>query len=137
MRKPATSQHKPRSADANDIALGKAIRARRIEQKISQSDLGETLGVSFQQVQKYEKGINRVGATRLQQIATALETTVADLMGTPKGLSKATASLGMAFLATREGAEIAQAWPRLPASQHAIISRFVTDIAGTHLQAAE
>jgi transcriptional regulator with XRE-family HTH domain len=49
---------------------------RRVEQRLSQSDLGEQLGVSFQQVQKYEKGVNRVGATRLQQIATALDVSV-------------------------------------------------------------
>jgi transcriptional regulator with XRE-family HTH domain len=52
--------------------MGRKIRLRRVEQHISQADLGEKLGISFQQVQKYEKGVNRVGATRLQQIATAL-----------------------------------------------------------------
>jgi transcriptional regulator with XRE-family HTH domain len=56
--------------------LGKKIRLRRVEQRISQSDLGEKVGVSFQQIQKYEKGVNRVGATRLQQIATALDVSV-------------------------------------------------------------
>lgn len=64
---------KPRSAGAPDIELGKRIRLRRVEQKISQSELGAKLNVSFQQVQKYEKGVNRVGAHRLQQIATALD----------------------------------------------------------------
>lgn len=63
---------KQRSAGEPDIELGKRIRLRRVERKISQADLGEQLGVSFQQVQKYEKGVNRVGAARLQQIATAL-----------------------------------------------------------------
>jgi len=56
--------------------MGKKIRLRRVEQRISQSDLGEKLGISFQQVQKYEKGVNRVGAIHLQQIATALEVSV-------------------------------------------------------------
>ena len=60
---------KQRSAGKPDIEMGKKIRLRRVEQRISQSDLGEKLGVSFQQVQKYEKGVNRVGAARLQQIA--------------------------------------------------------------------
>ena len=63
---------KQRSAGEPDIELGKRIRLRRIEQKISQTGLGDKLGVSFQQVQKYEKGINRVGAARLQQIASVL-----------------------------------------------------------------
>ena len=67
---------KQRSAGKPDIELGKRIRLRRVEQKISQAELGDKLGVSFQQVQKYEKGVNRVGAARLQQIATALDVPV-------------------------------------------------------------
>jgi transcriptional regulator with XRE-family HTH domain len=66
----------PRSSGKPEIEMGKKIRLRRVEQRISQSDLGEKLGVSFQQVQKYEKGVNRVGAARLQQIATALDVPV-------------------------------------------------------------
>ena len=64
---------KPRSAGKPDIELGRRIRLRRVEIKISQSELAHKLGVSFQQVQKYEKGVNRVGAHRLQQIASALD----------------------------------------------------------------
>lgn len=67
---------KQRSAGPSDVALGTRIRLRRVEQKMSQAELGEHLGVSFQQVQKYEKGVNRVGAGRLQQIATALDVPV-------------------------------------------------------------
>ncbi len=67
---------KQRSAGKPDIELGKRIRLRRVEQRISQAELGDKLGVSFQQVQKYEKGVNRVGAARLQQIATALDVPV-------------------------------------------------------------
>ena len=68
---------KQRSAGKTpDIELGKRIRLRRVEQHISQAELGDKLGVSFQQVQKYEKGVNRVGAARLQQIATALDVPV-------------------------------------------------------------
>jgi transcriptional regulator with XRE-family HTH domain len=62
-----------RSAGKPDVELGKRIRLRRVEIDISQTELGDKLGVSFQQVQKYEKGVNRVGAARLQQIATALD----------------------------------------------------------------
>ncbi len=67
---------KQRSAGKPDIELGKRIRLRRVEQRISQAELGDKLGVSFQQVQKYEKGVNRVGAARLQSIATALDVPV-------------------------------------------------------------
>ena len=59
-----------------EIEMGRKIRLRRVEQRLSQSVLGEKLGVSFQQIQKYEKGANRVGASRLQQIATALDVPV-------------------------------------------------------------
>jgi|SRR5882672_3390283 len=70
------SKHKMRSPTPDDIALGTRLRLRRVEQKMSQDELGFKLGVSFQQVQKYEKGVNRIGAARLQQIAKALEVPV-------------------------------------------------------------
>jgi|ERR1700676_277376 len=65
-----------RSSGKYDIELGRRLRLRRVEQKMSQSELADMLGVSFQQVQKYEKGVNRVGAARLQQVATALNVPV-------------------------------------------------------------
>jgi transcriptional regulator with XRE-family HTH domain len=76
MVKTAAAKFKPRSSGQPEIEMGKKIRLRRVEQRLSQSDLGERLGLSFQQVQKYEKGVNRVGASRLQQIATALDVSV-------------------------------------------------------------
>jgi transcriptional regulator with XRE-family HTH domain len=65
-----------RSSGKYDIELGRRLRLRRVEQKMSQSELADMLGVTFQQVQKYEKGVNRVGAARLQQVATALDVPV-------------------------------------------------------------
>ncbi len=56
-----------------DAEVGRRIRMRRVWMDKSQQALGEAIGVTFQQVQKYEKGTNRVGASRLQQIATALD----------------------------------------------------------------
>ena len=67
-----TSKPKPRSPVSADIEMGKRIRDRRIEQKLSQQNLAGILGVSFQQVQKYEKGTNRVTANRLSLIASTL-----------------------------------------------------------------
>lgn len=72
MRKPAINKHPMRRATTADVVLGQKIRARRIEAAMSQEELGNALGVSFQQVQKYEKGVNRVSATRLAEIAKAL-----------------------------------------------------------------
>lgn len=65
-----------RSIGKYDIELGTRIRLRRVEMKISQLELANKIGVSFQQVQKYEKGVNRVSAARLQEIATALDVPV-------------------------------------------------------------
>lgn len=52
-----------------DMHVGSRIRLRRNMLRLSQEKLGEKLGITFQQVQKYEKGTNRVGASRLQQLA--------------------------------------------------------------------
>ena len=65
-----------RSSGKHDIELGRRLRLRRVEQQMSQAELGAKLGVTFQQVQKYEKGVNRIGASRLQHIATALDVPV-------------------------------------------------------------
>ncbi len=55
-----------------DIHVGGRIRLRRNMLGLSQEKLGESLGITFQQIQKYEKGTNRVGASRLQAISSAL-----------------------------------------------------------------
>ena len=56
-----------------DAHVGSRVRARRLILGMSQTALGDALGITFQQVQKYEKGTNRIGASRLQQIADVLE----------------------------------------------------------------
>ena len=58
-----------KTPDAVDIQVGHSIRAHRLAAGLSQSELAAKLGVTFQQVQKYEKGVNRVGAGRLTRIA--------------------------------------------------------------------
>ena len=55
-----------------DIDVGRRIRLLRIEREMSQTKLADQIGVTFQQVQKYEKGINRIGAGRLFEVATIL-----------------------------------------------------------------
>jgi DNA-binding XRE family transcriptional regulator len=59
-----------------DIHVGSRLRKRRRMLGVSQEKLGEALGLTFQQIQKYEKGINRIGASRLQQAAEILGVTV-------------------------------------------------------------
>jgi len=62
-------KRKKRRPNSTDIQVGESIRAHRLIAGMSQKDLADRLSVSFQQVQKYEKGTNRVGAGRLPQIA--------------------------------------------------------------------
>ncbi len=62
-----------RAANAIDRKIGQRVRSRRLEIGMSQERLAELLGVTFQQVQKYEKGVNRIAASRLFDIAAALD----------------------------------------------------------------
>ena len=65
-----------RRAGLEDVELGRKIRALRLQRGLSQTSLADGIGLTFQQVQKYEKGTNRVSAGRLQKIADLLETPV-------------------------------------------------------------
>lgn len=62
-----------RSANSVDGHVGSRVRLRRLELGLSQEKLAEQLGITFQQVQKYERGTNRIGASRLHQIALVLQ----------------------------------------------------------------
>ena len=69
-----------------DKHVGSRVRMRRIMLGMSQGKLGEALGLTFQQIQKYEKGTNRVGASRIQQISEVLQVPVSFLFeGVPSG----------------------------------------------------
>ena len=73
-----------------DKYVGSRVRMRRIMLGMSQEKLGEALGLTFQQVQKYEKGTNRVGASRIQQISEILQVPVSFLFeGGPSGIASA------------------------------------------------
>ncbi|KQV65265.1 helix-turn-helix transcriptional regulator [Rhizobium sp. Root1220] len=61
---------------AVDVHVGKTIRIKRLMRKVSQTELGDRVGVTFQQIQKYEKGSNRVSASMLVEIAGALDVDV-------------------------------------------------------------
>jgi len=71
-----SSKHAPRAASSVDVHVGTRIRLRRKTLKMSQEQLGEQLGITFQQVQKYERGTNRVGASRLWSISKVLDVPV-------------------------------------------------------------
>jgi transcriptional regulator with XRE-family HTH domain len=67
----------PKHPGSVDLHVGLKIRDRRRELGLSQTDLGSEVGISYQQMQKYERGVNRVGASRLAAIAKALKVPVA------------------------------------------------------------
>jgi transcriptional regulator with XRE-family HTH domain len=69
---------KSRSTGSFDVHFGEKLRARRLmmDPKVSQADLGKAIGLTFQQVQKYEKGNNRMSAAMMVQIAAALKVNV-------------------------------------------------------------
>ena len=70
------NKHAPRSPNPIDIHVGTRVRLRRQVMKMSQEKLGDQLGVTFQQVQKYERGANRVGASRLWKLSEVLDVPV-------------------------------------------------------------
>jgi transcriptional regulator with XRE-family HTH domain len=80
-RRVTTDGVRARRADGRDEEVGRRVRSRRLEQKLSQTELAGRIGVTFQQVQKYEKGVNRIGAGRLQRISEALSVPITFFFG--------------------------------------------------------
>jgi transcriptional regulator with XRE-family HTH domain len=105
---------RPRRVDA---LVGRNIRARRLQRGLTQAELGDHLGVSHQQIQKYESGANRVGASRLNQIAGALAVPLATLFnGHPTNGHPDPDLYGGALLTHPHALRLAQAFHRLPTS---------------------
>lgn len=77
MPTPTISDHEKRL----DIQIGEAIATRREQMKMTQRQLGSAIGVTFQQVQKYERGVNRIAGSKLILAADALKCDAADLLG--------------------------------------------------------
>lgn len=100
-----------------DQHIGTRLRARRLELHISQEEVARKLGLSFQQIQKYEKGVNRIGSSRLVDIAHILDVDTSyflmNLKGNDGGNGKATTSHFVEFLATTDGVAINEAMMKL------------------------
>jgi transcriptional regulator with XRE-family HTH domain len=79
LKKSKAKNASPRSINAVDIYIGARMRERRLALNLSQAGLGEMLGVSFQQVQKYEGGKNRVSAARLFEICRILNLSLSSM----------------------------------------------------------
>jgi transcriptional regulator with XRE-family HTH domain len=123
-----------------DKHVGSRVRMRRMMLSMSQEKLGDALGLTFQQVQKYEKGTNRIGASRLQQISGILQVPVAFFFeGAPEigiarapGFREAPSPAYVAdFLATSDGLALTKAFMRIPdAKLRRRIVDLVEQIAG-------
>jgi transcriptional regulator with XRE-family HTH domain len=101
-----------KKADSRDRAVAVRVRALRLARGMSQAELGGRIGVTFQQVQKYETGVNRIGAGRLQRIAEIFDVPLAALFGSPqlgrKGVADPLDGLRMAG-----AARLVQAYSRI------------------------
>ena len=118
-----------------EIAIGARMRTRRRQLGLSQSDLAERLGVSFQQVQKYERGANRVAASTLLSAARALGVTIGWLVGEDPALDKADEDIFNAL--SRPGAlELLAAFNQIrdTRARQALVS-LACEMAGTSGQA--
>lgn len=111
-----------KSPNPIDVHVGSRVRLRRMMLGMSQEKLGEHLGITFQQIQKYEKGTNRIGASRLQAIARVLAVPVSfffegapgqtPVAGDQQFVSGATSSV-VEFLGTAEGLALNRAFLRI------------------------
>lgn len=119
-----------------DRHVGSRVRMRRMMVGMSQERLGDSLGLTFQQVQKYEKGTNRIGASRLQQIAEILQVPVSYFFdGSPgqhargAGFAEAAAPTYVSdFLATSDGLALSRAFVQI---KNAKLRRRIVDLVET------
>ena len=112
--KDSTAGSKKRRTTPEDAAIGRTLRALRLDRGLSQSELGREAGVTFQQVQKYEKGANRVSAARLARIAVALNVPVTAFYrrDTKRERSR---DEGLPYLQTRGAMRLARAYAGMSA----------------------
>jgi transcriptional regulator with XRE-family HTH domain len=105
-----------------DVHVGERVRMWRTERKISRITLGEAIGLTHQQIQKYEKGINRIGASGLQQICNVLKIPVSLLFEGAPGSLRSEGGMPqyiIDFMASEEGARFVAAFSRITNSNAA------------------
>ena len=115
-RKSSTRKAVTKKANPIDAQVGNRVRIRRMLIGMSQERLGDMLGLTFQQVQKYEKGVNRIGAGRLFEIARILGVPIDffyDGVGSPaEGLAETTPPV-MEFVSSGEGLQLSLAFMKI------------------------
>jgi transcriptional regulator with XRE-family HTH domain len=103
--------------DPTDKHVGRRVRMRRMMLEMSQERVAKELGLTFQQVQKYEKGMNRISASRLQHLAQILEVPIPFFFDGSPEVSKEAPKISdyvSDFLATRDGLDLVKAFSRIP-----------------------
>ena len=130
-----------KSPNPIDIHVGSRVRLRRMMLGMSQEKLGEALGITFQQIQKYEKGTNRISASRLQQITEVLDAPVsfffeeapAEANETVGGMRETGTDFVMDVMSTTEGLQLNRAFARVsdPAVRRRIVD-LVKALADQH-----
>jgi transcriptional regulator with XRE-family HTH domain len=113
-----------------DVHVGERIRMWRTERKISRITLGEAIGVTIQQIQKYETGANRIGASRLRQICSVLEIPVSLLFEGAPGSSPFEGGMSqdiVDFMESEEGVRFVAAFSRIADRQ---VRRGIVRLAG-------
>src|SRR3984957_10252816 len=137
---PKASNNRSRGATPVDAHIGQKIRTRRNLLRLSQTELADAAGITFQQIQKYEKGVNRVGASRLQQFSDALGVppsyffegapTIGKKQPAPQEGELSEHSI-VSFLGTREGAALVRGFLAIKEKliRHNIIA-FIESISG-------
>lgn len=130
-----------RSPNPVDRHVGLRIRLRRKELGVSQEKLAESIGLTFQQVQKYERAANRVSASKLWEMARALKTSVSyfyeglgDPASAPLGRNSEDGDGVHDFLLTPEGMELATLFPRIRRTK---VRRRLLDLVRTMAEEAE
>lgn len=125
-----------KSPNPIDVHVGARVRERRVALGLSQEKLGERLGLTFQQIQKYEKGVNRIGASRLFEIARLLDAPVQYFFENAPGedhdddheRAEADRPQVMRFVGTAEGLQLNAAFCRI---SHDETRRRIVDLVKT------
>ena len=101
-----------KESTAVDQQIGARLRARRVMLGVSQTDLGNAIGVTFQQIQKYERGANRIGGRRMQQIASALKCSPSYFFG-GDGKDAAIIDVASTLLTRHDSRRVLEAFSRI------------------------
>ncbi|HWX35570.1 MAG TPA: helix-turn-helix transcriptional regulator [Steroidobacteraceae bacterium] len=126
----------PRNPTLVDVAVGRNVRVRRMARGLSQTDLANRVGVTFQQVQKYEAGSNRISMGRLKKIAKVLRVHVTTLFEGSDEAEKNPALLdASALIHNKVAFRLAQSFAMIPESERKLRSSLVVMVE--HIAAAQ